>query len=181
ARVVALAPGQAGSFKLGASVAGAALAALAVLVALSRGLVPLVRCVPPPGGLAWRQGLAGLRRPGGHAVQVVLALGTGVMLLVAIALLEASLRRQIAFERKREAPSFFFIDVQADQREPFGRLVTAASGGVAPVLTPVVRGRLKAIDGTPVTRALIEAKKAGPPDTVCYLPADTGEPPAARP
>ncbi|PYM35177.1 MAG: hypothetical protein DME17_13560 [Candidatus Rokuibacteriota bacterium] len=169
AGLAALALWQAGSFKLGAIFVGAALAALAVLVALSRGLILLVRCLPPPGGLAWRQGLAGLRRPGGHAVQVVLALGTGVMLLVAIALLEASLRRQIAFERKREAPSFFFIDVQADQREPFGRLVTAASGGVAPVLTPVVRGRLKAIDGTPVTRALIEAKKAGPPDTVWYF------------
>ncbi len=169
AGLAALALWQAGSFKLGAIFVGAALAALAVLAALSRGLILLVRCLPPFGGLAWRQGLAGLRRPGGHAVQVVLALGTGVMLLVAIALLEASLRRQIAFERKREAPSFFFIDVQPDQREPFGRLVTGASGGVAPVLTPVVRGRLKAIDGTPVTRALIEAKKAGAPDTVWYF------------
>src|SRR5947209_9981218 len=96
AGLAALALWQAGSFKLGAIFVGAALAALAVLVALSRGLILLVRCLPPPSGLAWRQGLAGLRRPGGHAVQVVLALGTGVMLLVAIALLEASLRRQIA-------------------------------------------------------------------------------------
>jgi putative ABC transport system permease protein len=170
AGLTALAFWQAGSFRLGAIFVGAALAALAVLAAFSQGLIRLVRRLPPPrGGLAWRQGLAGLRRPGGHAVQVVLALGTGTMLLVAVALLEASLRRQIAFERKREAPSFFFIDVQPDQREPFGRLVTAASGGVAPVLTPIVRGRLKAIDGTPVTHALIEAKKAAAPDTVWYF------------
>ena len=169
AGLAALALWQAGSFKLGAIFVGAALAALVVLAALSRGLILLVRCLPPRGGLAWRQGLAGLRRPGGHAVQVVLALGTGAMLLVSIALLEASLRRQIAFESKRAAPSFFFVDVQPDQREPFGRLVTAASLGVAPVLTPIVRGRLTAIGGTPVTRALIDAKKAAAPDTVWYF------------
>src|SRR5207245_6913943 len=77
---------------------------------------------------------------------------------------------------------FFFIDVQPDQAEPFRRLVAAASGGVAPVLTPVIRGRLAAIDGTPVTRALIEAKKTAAPDAVWYLTREyvltaTAEPP----
>jgi len=123
----------------------------------------------PRGGHAVRQGLAGLRRPGGHAVRVVVALGTGVMLLVAIALLEASLGRQLAFEGKREAPSFFFVDVQPDQRAPFERLVVAASGGIAPALTPVVRGRLAALHGAPVTRELIQARKAAAPDTVWYF------------
>jgi len=165
----ALALWQAGALTLGAIFVGAALAALVVLAALSRGLVLLVRALPPRGGLAWKQGLAGLRRPGGHPARVVVALGTGVMLLVAIALLERSLGRQIAFEEKREAPSFFFVDVQSDQRDPFSRLVAEWSGGVAPALTPVVRGRLAALDGAPVTRALIEAKKAATPDKVWYF------------
>jgi putative ABC transport system permease protein len=169
AGLAALAFWQAGSLKLGAIFVGVALVALAVLVALSRGLVLLVRSLPPGGGLAWRQGLAGLRRPGGHTVRVVVALGTGVMLLVAIALLEASLGRQIAFERKQEAPSFFFVDVQADQRASFAQLVTSASGGVAPTLYPVVRGRLAAIDGAPVTRDLIEARRSAAPDKTWYF------------
>lgn len=169
AGLAALAFWQAGSLTLGAIFVGAALAALVVLTALSRSLVLLVGSLRPPGGLAWRQGLAGLRRPGGHAGRIVVALGTGVMLLVAIALLEASLDRQLAFERQHEAPSFFFIDVQPDQRESFGRLVAATGGGVAPALTPIVRGRLAAIDGVPVTRALIEAKRAAAPDTVWYF------------
>ena len=80
----------------------------------------------------------------------------GVMLLVAIALLEANLGRQIAFEQKRRAPSFFFVDVQSDQREAFSRLVAAANGGTPPALTPIVRSRIAAIDGVPVTRELIE-------------------------
>ena len=160
---------QAGSLRLGGIFVGAALAALAVLLGLSRALVRMARWVPRARGLAWRQGLAGLDRPGGHTVRVVVALGLGVMLLVAIALLEANLGRQLAYEQKRDAPAFFFVDVQPDQREPFSRLVGEASGGVAPTLTPIVRARLAAIDGTPVTRELIDRRKRETPDKIWYL------------
>jgi putative ABC transport system permease protein len=163
-----LAVWQAGSLRLGGIFAGAALAALAILLGLSRVLVRLARRLPRARGLAWRQGLAGLDRPGGHTVRVVVAVGLGVMLLVAIALLEANLGRQLAYEQKREAPSFFFIDVQPDQRAPFSRLVGDVSG-VAPTLTPVVRARLAAINGTPVTRELIERRKRESPDKNWYL------------
>ena len=168
AGLAALAVWQAGSFRLGGIFAGAALAALAVLLGLSRALVRLVRWLPRARGLAWRQGLAGLDRPGGHTVRVVVAVGLGVMLLVAIALLEANLGRQLAYEQKREAPSFFFIDVQPDQREPFSRLVGDVSG-VAPTVTPVVRARLAAIDGKPVTRELIDRRKRESPEKNWYL------------
>ena len=97
-----------------------------------------------------------------------MAVGLGVMLLVAIALLEANLGRQLAYEQKREAPSFFFIDVQPDQREPFSRLVGEVSG-VAPTVTPVVRARLAAIDGKPVTRELIDRRKRESPEKNWYL------------
>jgi len=167
AGLAALATWQAGSLRLGGIFAGAALAALALLLGLSRALMRLARW-PRARGLAWRQGLAGLDRPGGHTVRVVVAVGLGVMLLVAIALLEANLGRQLAYEQKREAPSFFFIDVQPDQREPFTRLVGEVSG-VVPVVTPVVRARLAAIDGTPVTRELIDRRKREAPEKNWYL------------
>jgi putative ABC transport system permease protein len=167
AGLAALAVWQAGSPKLGAIFVGASLAALALLALLSRAVVRLARSLPRAGGLAWRHGLASLRRPGGHTARVVTALGLGVMLLVAIALLEASLGREIAFEEKREAPSFFFIDVQPDQREAFSRLVAGA--GAPPTLTPVVRARIAAIDGVPVTRELLDRQKARAPDRIWYL------------
>jgi putative ABC transport system permease protein len=168
AGLAALAIWQAGSLKLGGIFAGAALAALALLLGLSRALARLARWVPRARGLAWRHGLAGLDRPGGHTMRVVVAVGLGVMLLVAIALLEANLGRQLAYEQKREAPSFFFIDVQPDQREPFTRLVGDVSG-VAPVVTPVVRARLAAIDGTPVTREQIDRRRRETPDKSWYF------------
>ena len=161
---------QAGGAKLGAIFVGASLAALAVLAGLSRGVVGLARSLPRLPGLAWRQGLAGLHRPGGHTARVITALGLGVMLLVTVALLEANLGRQIAFEQKREAPSFFFIDVQPDQRAAFAGLVSRAAGNAAaPTLTPVVRARIAAVDGTPVTRALIDRRRAQAPDKIWYL------------
>jgi putative ABC transport system permease protein len=182
--LAALAIWQAGSLRTGAIFVGAALAALVVLLGLSRGLVRLSRRLPRVRGLAWRQGLAGLDRPGGHTTRVVMALGVGVMLLVAIALLEANLGRQIDYEQKRDAPSFFFIDVQPDQRDAFSRMVGAA-GVPSPTLTPVVRGRVAAIDGRPVTRELIERRKREMPDKVWYLTREyaltwAAEPPPAN-
>jgi putative ABC transport system permease protein len=168
AGLVGLAVWQAGSLRLGGIFAGASLAALALLFGLSRALTRLARWLPRGRGLAWRQGLAGLDRPGGHTMRVVVAVGLGVMLLVAIALLEANLGRQVAYEQKREAPSFFFIDVQPDQRERFSRLVGDVSG-VAPTVTPVVRARLAAIDGKPVTRELIDRRKREAPEKNWYL------------
>jgi putative ABC transport system permease protein len=159
AGLAALAVWQAGSWKIGGIFVGAAFAALLVLGALGRGIVILARAAPRRGALAWRQGIGGLRRPGGQVAGVVVALGVGVMLLEAVALLEASLDAQLDHERRREAPSFFFVDVQPDQRDRFEHLVRDTAG-VIPRLTPVVRARLGAVEGTPVTRALVDERRA---------------------
>jgi putative ABC transport system permease protein len=158
AALVALAVWQAGSLKVGLIFVGACAVALVLLAGLGRGVVGLARRLPRVPSLAWRHGVANLKRPGAPATGVVVALGVGVMLLVAVALLEAQLDRSIDHEQKRQAPSFFFIDVQADQRGALAEVVSAATGGTPPELTPVVRARLAAIDGRPVTRAMIDAR-----------------------
>jgi putative ABC transport system permease protein len=155
----ALAFWQAGSLRTGAIFVGASLGAMLALLALARGLVVAARRLPRHRGLAWRQGLAALQRPGGHAPRVVVALGMAVMLLVAVALLERVLERQIDHEQQRQAPSFFFLDVQPDQREPFQRLVERQTGAT-PALTPVVRGRLAAIEGERLTRQVVDRRRA---------------------
>ena len=81
------------------------------------------------------------------------------MLLVAVALLEGSLAAQLDLEQRRETPSFFFVDLQPDQRDAFDRLVRNTAG-VAPRLTPVVRARLAAVGAEPVTRALVDRRRA---------------------
>ena len=156
--LAALALWQAGSLKTGGLFVGAAAAALLGLLGLARGLVLMMRRLPPVRGLAWRHGLAALKRPGGHAPRIVVALGMAVMLLVTVGLLESVLGHQIDHEQQRQAPSFFFLDVQPDQRDSFTRLVENAAGA-PPALTPVVRGRLAGIDGEPLTRAVVDRRK----------------------
>ena len=149
---------QAGSFRVAGIFLGASLAALLLLLALGRGVVVLARTVRFARGPAVRHALASLQRPGGQSVVVVVALGVGVMLLVAVGLLERSLLRQMDHERRRDAPSFFFVDVQDDQRDRFAAIVARASGGPAPALTPVVRARLAAVNGTAVTRETVDRR-----------------------
>jgi putative ABC transport system permease protein len=156
--LVALCVWQAGSLKIGSIFLGASVAALGVLAALSWVLVLAARRVPRLPWPAWRQGVSSLRRPGGQPARVIVALGAGVMLLVAVALLERNIGHQIDHEQRKEAPSFFFVDVQADQREAFTRTVLAA-GASPPALVPIVRSRLAAIDGAPVTREMVDAHR----------------------
>jgi putative ABC transport system permease protein len=168
AGLAALALWQAGSLRIGAIFVGASLAALLALAALARGLTALAARLPRRRGLAWRQGLAALGRPGGHAPRVVVALGVAVMLLVTVALLEGVLGRQIDYEQRREAPSFFFLDVQPDQVDELTRVVERA-GGARPALTPVVRARLAAVDGARVTRDTVERARRRDDEGRWYL------------
>ena len=159
AGLAALAIWQAGSWKVGGIFVGVAFAALVLLAALGRVVVLLARVLPRRGALAWRHGIAGLLRPGSQVAGIVVALGAGVMLLEAVALLEASVDAQLDHERRREAPSFFFIDVQTDQRAAFDRLVRDTTG-VTPTLVPVVRARLAAIGAQAITRAVVDRRRA---------------------
>jgi putative ABC transport system permease protein len=182
--LAALSLWQAGSLTIGGIFLGASAAAVVALWAVSRGLVAVARWLPRVPSPAWRHGLGALRRPGGQSARVVVALGAGVMLLVAVALLEQNLDAQIDHEQRREAPSFFFIDVQPDQREAFARVVRGATGA-EPTLTPVVRARLAAIDGEPITRAMVQARGGEQRETAFYYTREyvltwAAEPPAGN-
>jgi putative ABC transport system permease protein len=170
---------QAGSLKVGAIFGGAVGAALGLLAATAAGGIGLTRRLPRLPWLAWRQGLANLHRPGSQAGGVVVALGVGVMLLVAVGQIERSLSAQLDYERRREAPSFFFVDVQPDQVEGFTRTVTAA-GGAGPALTPVVRSRLAAVNGEPVTRERWAGREDAWRFTRDYVLTFAAEPPAGN-
>jgi putative ABC transport system permease protein len=183
--LAALSLWQAGSLKIGGIFLGASAAAVIALWVVSRGLVLVARRLPRVPSPAWRHGLGALRRPGGQSARVVVALGAGVMLLVAVALLEHSLDAQIDHEQRRDAPSFFFIDVQPDQREAFARLVREATAGASPALTPVVRSRLAAINGAPVTRDMVRARGGEDREMAFYYTREyvltwAAEPPAGN-
>jgi len=106
------------------------------------------------------------------------------MLLVAIGLLEDALDRQIDHEQRREAPSFFFVDLQPDQRDEFAR-VMAATTGQSPSLIPVVRARLATVNGERVGRPMLDRRRSAGQDALWYFTRDyvltsMAEPPAAN-
>jgi len=140
---------QAGSWRIGGLFIGGLAAALLILSLVARLIIRASR-LARRGGLAWRQGVANLHRPGSQAGAVLISLGLAVMLIVSVALLERSLRRELTGKSAGTAPAFFFIDIQPDQAEPFSRLVGGLPGGAPPELIPVVRSRLAAVNGTPI-------------------------------
>ncbi len=149
AALAALVFWQAGSFTVGGIFLGGLAGALALLGLTAQLVIAGARRLPRLRSLAWRQAVANVHRPGSHAGVVLVSLGVAVMLIVAVALLEQSLRAELADRGPSLAPAFFFIDIQRDQVEPFTRVVKDHAGQ-APELTPVVRSRLATINGASV-------------------------------
>lgn len=147
---------QAGSWSIAGLFVGAVLAAGAVLGVAAWGLMRLAHVAPRPGGLAWRRGLANLHRPGARTAAVLVSIGVGVMVVLAVVLVEQAVRAELADQLPHDTPSLFFIDIQPDQRGAFAALMVSRSVSID--LTPVVRSRLVAINEIPIG-------SEGPPGT----------------
>lgn len=156
ALLVAVAATASGNAELALWFCAATLAALVGLRALAFAIARAARGVAHRRHPVVRLALAGLSRPGAATAPVVMALGTGLALLAAVTQLEGNLRREIVQVLPAEAPSFFFLDIQPVQREPFRVLVDAVPGGELIGSVPALRGRIVAIDGVPVEKAAID-------------------------
>ena len=62
-----------------------------------------------------RHGLANLYRPGNQSAAVLASLGTGVMLILAVYLMQGSLLRDIRETASPKLPNVFLIDVSSDE------------------------------------------------------------------
>ena len=58
-----------------------------------------------------RHGLANLYRPGNQSAAVLASLGTGVMLILAVYLMQSSLLREIRETASPKLPNVFLIDI----------------------------------------------------------------------
>ncbi|HEX5380284.1 MAG TPA: FtsX-like permease family protein [Phenylobacterium sp.] len=160
----------------GAALAGAGLAALAVVTAptpLAAGI--MIAGVAVAFGLLWalglagakaagraraatsgplRMGLANLAGPGSAARTAAPAIGLGVALLASVVLIQSSLLRQVAEVAPRTAPALVFTEIPGERVAEFDAVVARA---FATRLTkdnylraPFVTGRIVRVRGTPV-------------------------------
>jgi len=103
-------------------------AALVLFRVAAIGLVWGARQAGRPHHPGLRLALANLYRPGAGTAGVLASLGLGLSVLVAIALVEGNVAREIDQSLPARAPSFFFIDIQPDQIADFDALVKSMPG-----------------------------------------------------
>ncbi|MFL6659414.1 MAG: ABC transporter permease [Massilia sp.] len=99
---------------------------------------------------SWRFAVTSLqRRPGATIVQVV-SLSLGLMALLLLTVVRADLMTAWRSATPADAPDRFVINILPDQKDDVARRLTAAK--VREVqLYPMIRGRLTAVNGDPVT------------------------------
>jgi putative ABC transport system permease protein len=150
AGLAALSVWQAGSLKIGLFFIGGLITAVIALMLSAQAFLKGLRLLGSPGPLVLRQALGNLHRPGSQTIGVMMSIGIGVMVIMTIGVIEHSLVRNIGANRPADSPTFFFIDIQPDQADRFSRLIHEQTGDVAPQLTPLVRSRVRAINGQSV-------------------------------
>lgn len=102
---------------------------------------------PTAGRPSLRLAFSNLYRPGSPTTSVVLSLGLGLSVLVAIALLESNLNKQLADGLPSDAPSMFFVDIQPHQEEVFRNTVTPMPGVNKVLTAAMIRARVTKING----------------------------------
>lgn len=117
------------------------------------------RRVPRPPSAALRLAIGNIYRPGALTPAVVISLGLGLTLLVALALIDGNLRRELTGSLPERAPNFFFVDIQKTELEGFRTLLATGSPTGRIEEVPMLRGRILALDGTDVAK--MEVPPAG--------------------
>ena len=107
-----------------------------------------------------RMALANMGRAGSPAASVVLSLGIGMTVLVAVVLLQANLARQVTETMPAGAPAFFFIDIQPHQVADFESLVAETRGVEGIERVPHLRGRIVRVKGVAAEEAPVAPEMA---------------------
>ncbi len=129
--------------------AGGIIGALAILAFAAAVVRAMARLARPwaRGRPALHWALAAIGGPGSTAGPTMLSLGLGLAVLAAVGQIDGTLRGSISNDLPERAPSFFFIDLQADQLPGFLEM-TAGDPAVARVNSaPMLRGIITEING----------------------------------
>jgi putative ABC transport system permease protein len=140
-----------GSAMLALGTLGGVFAALAVLALAGFGLRLLARWLARRPFVDGRPGvrlaLASIGGPRSEALSVVLSLGLGLSVLAVVGQIDANFRASIARDLPAKAPSFFFIDIQDEDLQPFLAGLAANPAVTKVESAPMLRGLLTRING----------------------------------
>lgn len=131
-------------------------AGLAILRVAAAGLRFVLLRLPRPRRPGLRLALANLTRPGAATAGVVVALGLGLTLLASVSLLDRTISAQVASSLPAQAPSFFFVDIQPNEADAFDKTIAGFPAATDYRRTPMIRGRITALNGVPAAEAPID-------------------------
>ncbi len=123
--------------------------ALAAFAGLGTALGVLARRIPRPKRPELALALGDIGAPGGLTRSVVLSLGTGLSLLVAVALVDRSIVQEIVGRVPVTSPNYFVLDISKSELGDFSALVQKTAPGTEIHTAPMLRGRILKIGNTP--------------------------------
>ena len=94
--------------------------------------------------------IGNLGGPGGLTRSTVLSLGAGLSLLVAVALTDHSMVRELTTHLPETSPTYFVLDIRRDDAARFRELVDRVAPGSEIRDAPMLRGLLVQLGGRPV-------------------------------
>jgi putative ABC transport system permease protein len=151
----------AGSARVGREFLLSVVVALAVLSGVAWALLRLLRALPAV--LPWRlpatlrHGIANLYRPGSHSGAVLVALGVGVTFTLTVYLLQRTLLAELVRSAPPDRPNVFFLNITERERDGVAALIRDHPGVVDfPGPAPLVSGRLRSVNGTPIEQLVIQ-------------------------
>ena len=148
---VAILAGLAIGFSDNRAIAMTFLAAMAFAFVLLRGVALIVQWLarksPRPRSVVWAMAIGNIHRPGALTGPVILSLGLGLALIVALTLIDGSLRRQVTDNLPKQAPTFFFIDVPKSRIDVFENTIASVAPAGKLDAVPMLRGRITSLKG----------------------------------
>jgi len=152
AMLVALAIWQAADKRVAMTFIGGIAFSFVLLRGVASAIQAVARRVPQLKSAPLRLAVGNIHRPGALTPSVVLSLGLGLALLVALALIDGNLRNQISANIPEKAPDFFFVDIQNSEFDAFtDKLKEVAPQGEVQT-TPMLRGRIVSINEVPAAQ-----------------------------
>ncbi len=130
----------------------AVVAALGIFAGLGAAISWGARRVRRPRRPEFALALGDIGAPGGLARSVVLSLGTGLSLLVAVALVDRSIVGELEGRVPAESPNYFILDIAKSELPAFTALVERMAPGTEQHTAPMLRGRMIKIGGVPVEK-----------------------------
>lgn len=129
---------------------------LAVFWLIGLAVTWVARRVPRPRRPELALAITGLAAPGGLARSVVLSLGAGLSLLVAVALVDASLVDELRGRMPENGPDYFAVDIKKADRDTFLEVVREQSADANIELAPMLRGRIVRLNDVAADKAKID-------------------------